>query len=147
MKDQLVLRARYQPMFIKQEIVPEIEENVNKYGILWPKAYQVYMENIHKENCILFHHSYTEQEIPMGKIYSHIAWIKDGVILSETIQECHAKVICFLTAFKTQPSDHAMCGHHELSLIEFQEIPFMIYELQEISKNTSLTTGKYLCLF
>ena len=39
MINQLVLWARYQPMFVKQEVVPEIEENIKKYGILWPKVH------------------------------------------------------------------------------------------------------------
>ena len=147
MEDKLVLWARYQPAFVKQKIIPEIFENIKNDGMLWPEAYQVYKDNISKENCMLFHHSYTEQNIPMGKIYSHIAWIEDGVILPASIQECHAKAVCFLTAYKTQPSDHAMCGHHELSLIEFQKVPSMIYDLQEISKNKTLRNGKYLCLF
>ena len=71
-------------------------------------------------------------------------------ILQNSIQTCHSEVICFFTCEpKMQPSEHAMRGHHEFSLIQFKQgIPRMIYnELFEITELPFSPAEKQICLY
>lgn len=72
-----------------------------------------------------------------------------GKIQPESIQKCPAKVLCFFTAFRTQPFHQASKGHHELSLIQFEQgIPSIINELAEITerKPLNISEGRHIYL-
>jgi len=139
MEDYLVLFARFGSAFVEQELLPEIEENCRRFGILYPTAYDVFQKNKYAENSLYFHHLYAVADIPIGREYEAIAYRENGKIQTDTIQKCPSKVLCFFTYFETQPSDQAMRGHHELSLIQFeQRIPPLIRELVEITERKPL---------
>ncbi len=75
---------------------------------------------------------------------------QDYEILPNSIQTCCSKVICFFTCNpKMQPSEYAMCGHHESSLIQFEQgIPPMVYnELLEITELPFSPTKNQICLY
>jgi hypothetical protein len=96
------------------------------------------------------HHSYAESDIPIGQNYTKIALMDNYKILQNSIQTCHSEVICFFTCEpKMQPSEHAMRGHHEFSLIQFKQgIPRMIYnELLEITELPFSPAKKQICLY
>lgn len=135
----LVLLARYSPAFVVQELIPEIEKNCEQFGIYYPTAYDAFQKNKFAVDSLYFHHSYAVADIPIGQEYEAIAYTRDGKIQADSIQKCPSKVLCFFTAFKTQPSDQAMRGHHELSLIQFGKgVPPMINELFEITERKPL---------
>ena len=149
MEDYLVLWVRLSSLFVEQKLIPEIERNCEKYGVFSQAACKVFQENKWAENSMYFHHQYAEKDIPMGQEYEAIAYSKGGKIQPDSIQKCHSKVLCFFTAFRTQPSDYAMRGHHELSLIQFEkEIPPMVKELVEIMEweSMDLTEQSYVYL-
>lgn len=130
-------------------LLSEIEENCRKYGIMYPYAYEFFQQNKYAENSLYFHHSYAESDISIGEEYEKIALRKDFKSEPQFIQDCHAKVLCFFTAFRSQPADYAVHGHHELSLIQFpQGIPRIIYdELYEIKELKSLDFKKTIHLY
>lgn len=132
----LILLARYSKEMACNYLIPEIEKNCTEYGVICPKAYEIWKNNKFPPNSMYFHHSYAKYAIPMGEEYDKIAVIKDFELLPDTIQDCRAKIVCFFTAYKTQPNDTASEGHHELSLIQFEpEIPQLFYEeLFEVAK-------------
>lgn len=139
MGEYLVLWARFSPTFMKQELIPEIEKNCTEFGIFSQTAYDIYQKNKFAANSMYFHHQYAEKDIPIGQEYEAIAYSRNRKIQHASIQKCPSKVLCFFTAFKTQPADYAMRGHHELSLIQFGKgIPSMISELFEITDHKPL---------
>ena len=141
MEEYLVLLARYSPAFAGQELIPEIEKNCEQFGICYPTAYDAFQKNKFAADSMYFHHSYAVADIPIGQEYEAIAYSEGGKIQEDTIQKCPSKVLCFFTAFKTQPTDRAMRGHHELSLIQFvRGLPPMINELVEITERKPLDT-------
>ncbi|MCI8315129.1 MAG: hypothetical protein HFH74_08895 [Lachnospiraceae bacterium] len=145
----IILWARFSPWFVEQELFSEIERYCAEFGILSQTAYDVFQKNKFAENSLYFHHSYAETDIPIGQEYEAIAFSKDWRIQTNSIQKCRSKILCFFTVFRTRPSEQAMRGHHELSLIQFEhEIPPMIYELFEITEKKPLSTleNKYIYL-
>ncbi len=101
-------------------------------------------------NSLNFHHSYAESDIPIGQEYTQIALMENYEILPASIQNCYSKIICFFTCNpKMHPSECAMRGHHESSLIQFERgIPQMIYdELLEISEFPFNPDKKQICFF
>lgn len=148
MEEKLVLLAWFNPELVENELIPEIEKNCMEFGMISQTAYNIFQKNKFAENSLYFHHSYAESDIPAGKEFEAIALMDEkGNIQPDSIQKCHAKVLCFFTAFKTRPSACAMRGYHELSLIQFEEdIPPMIYELFEITELKPLMSQKQICL-
>lgn len=146
---KLVLWAWFEPELVKNQLIPEIESNCEKYGIYFPNAYNIFSQNKYAKNCLYFHHDYAESDIFIGQEYTKIALRKDLCSEPEFIQDCHAKVLCFFTAFRTQPSDYAMSGHHELSLIQFRDgIPQIIYdELYKLTEMKPLNFQKEIYLY
>ena len=139
MGEYLVLWERFAPSFAKQELLPEIEKNCEEFGIFSQTAYDAFQKNKFAANSMYFQHQYAEKDIPIGQEYEAIAYSRDRKIQPDSIQKCASKVLCFFTAYKTQPADHAMCGHHELSLIQFcKGIPPMISGLFEITDHKPL---------
>lgn len=132
----LILWGWINPQIVNDVIICEIENNCKQYGIYYPNAYEVFLKNKSAPNSLYFCHSYAPSDIPMGQEYTQIAYMENSEIQKDSIQQCHAKILCFFTAYHTQPSENAMRGHHEFSLIQFeQEIPKMIYEnLPEITQ-------------
>ena len=100
-------------------------------------------------NSLYFHHFYAESDVPIGQKYSRIVLADGYKILPYSIQDCNSRVLCFFTAFRSQPSPSAMRGHHELSLIQFeQEIQQIIYdELQELTDLPMNPYRKNICLY
>ena len=150
MKNQLILLAWYQPQFVRDIFFPEIERNCRQYGILFPEAYEIFRQKKLTPDSLYFHHSYAESDIPIGQKYDKIALYESGRIQSDTIRTCPAEILCFFTAYRTQPSPNAMRGHHELSLIHFKKgIPPIIYdELEEVKEAKPLQMrNKYICLY
>lgn len=148
-QNRLILWGWFSPKLVENLLIPDMEKNVQQYGVRFPAAYEVFQQNKYAVNSLYFHHSYAESDIPMGQEYTRIALGEHYEILPHTIQTCHAKVICFFTAFKMQPSESAMRGHHESSLIQFEErIPQIIYdELLEITELPFDPTDKQIFLF
>lgn len=135
MNTYLILIARYSPLFVKQDLFLDIEKNLAQFGIWSQAAYRVFQENKSAQNSLYFHHSYAQSEIPIGQEYDAIAYGKNYKIQSDSILKCQSKILCFFTAYKTQPSDHTIRGHHELSLIQFNSgIPPLVKELYEIKE-------------
>lgn len=145
----LILIARYNPLFVIQELFPEIEKYCTEFGILSQTAYDIFQKNKFAKNSLYFHHLYAETDIPINQEYEAIAFSKNFRIQPNSIQRCHSKILCFFTAVHTRPSDHAMRGHHELSLIQFeQENPPMIGKLFEVTEKKPLpiSENKYIYL-
>lgn len=148
MGEYLVLWARFSPIFVKQELIPEIEKNCMEFGIFSQTAYNAFQKSKFAVNSLYFHHQYAEKDIPIGQEYEAIAYSKNWKIQPASIQKCPSKVLCFFNAFRTQPSDHAMRGHHELSLIQFAGgIPSMINELFEIAESKPLYTPEHKYIY
>lgn len=94
-----------------------------------------------------FHHSYAYADIPTGQEYDVIALSKYGKIQKDSVIECKTRVLNFFTAYKTQLIESAAHGHHQNSLIEFQDgIPAMINELYEIAEKVSIDVRQEICL-
>ncbi|MCI9659874.1 MAG: hypothetical protein HFI14_14915 [Lachnospiraceae bacterium] len=148
-EDYLVLWARFDQKLVKSKLMPDIERNCIKHGIYYPSAYKIYQQYKFSANCLYFHHSYAVRDIPMGQKYKKIALMEDYKILPHMIQSCSSKIICFFMEYKIQPSEHAMRGHHEISLIQFEEgIPSMIYdELLEVTEFPYDLGHKQICLY
>lgn len=141
--EYLVLWAKYSPTFVERELIPEIKENCAQYGIYSQSAYEAFEKDKFAANSLYFHHQYAEKDIPIGQEYEAIAYSIGGKIQPESIQKCPSKVLCFFTAFKTQPSHQASRGHHELSLIQFEQgIPPVIDELVEITERKPLNISE-----
>ena len=149
MKKRLVLLGWFNPELVKSRLLPEIEKNCRKYGIMYPNAYEIFQQNKYAENSLYFHHSYAESDIPIGEEYEKIALQKDWKSDPQFIQDCHAKVLCFFIDIKPQPADYAAHGHHEFSLIQFpQGIPQIIYdELYEIKELKPMDYKKTIHLY
>lgn len=142
-EDYLVLLARYSPAFVEQEFIPEIEKNCGQFGIYDATAYDAFQKNKYAANSMYFHHNYAVEDIPIGQEYEALAYREDGKLQADSIQKCPSKVLCFFTAFKTQPSSQASRGHHELSLIQFKKgIPPMIDVLYEVTERKGVDTSK-----
>lgn len=140
--EYLVLWARYSPAFVERELIPEIKENCARYGIYSQTAYEAFEKDKFAANSLYFHHQYAEQDIPIGKEYEAVAYSVGGKIQPESIQRCPSKVLCFFTSFRTQPYHQASKGHHELSLIQFEQgIPAIIDGLSEITERRPLNTS------
>lgn len=147
--EYLVLWAKYSPTFVERELIPEIKQNCAQYGIYSQSAYEAFEKDKFAANSLYFHHQYAEKDIPIGQEYEAIAYSVGGKIQPESIQKCPSKVLCFFTAFKTQPFYQASRGHHELSLIQFEQgIPSIIDELAEITerKPLNISESRYIYL-
>lgn len=148
-QNRLILLGRYNQQFVQNELIPEIGNNCLKYGVLFPDAYEVFQKNKSAPDSLYFHHFYAESDVPIGQKYSRIALADGYKILPYSIQDCNSRVLCFFTAFRSQPSSSAMRGHHELSLIQFEQgIPQIIYdELQELTKAPIDLSRRNICLY
>lgn len=149
-QNRLILWGWFNPKLVKNKLIPDIEKNCVQYGVMFPTAYEIFQKNKFAINSLYFHHSYAESDIPIGQEYKKIALMENYKILPDSIETCHSKIICFLTCnFKMQPSECAMRGHHESSLIQFEQgIPKMIYdELLEIAELPFYPNEKQICLF
>lgn len=143
----LVLLARFSSDYIQDKLIPEIEANCTKYNVS-PALYEHFQRNKNAENSWYFAHSYAYADIPIGQTYEYIARRCDYKLIPESIVKCKAKVLCFFSDFKPFPMEYANHGHHEFSLIQFQDgIPDIIKELNEFTaKSKSLEYGQVLCL-
>ncbi len=117
----LILLGWYEPELMEREVMPEIERNCRERGMISQEAYEIYQRCKWAENSLYFHHSYAGYDIPIGERYEAIALIdKDSRIRPGSVQRCRSEILCFFTAYWTRPSEQAMKGHHELSLIQFE---------------------------
>ncbi len=149
-QNRLILWGWFSPEIVKSKLIPDMEKNIRKFGVISPAAYEVFQKNKYADNSLYFHHSYAEKDIQIGQRYTQIALMKNYEILPDSIQTCHSEVICFFTCNpKMQPSESAMRGHHESSLIQFEQgIPQIIYdELFEITELPFCPTEKRICLY
>lgn len=130
MEKHLTLLAWFSPELAQNTLIPEIEENCRRFGVLYPKAYEMFQHSKFAKNSLYFHHSYADYDIPIGEEYEAAAMIDENwKIPVNSIYRSPSKVLCFFTAYKIQPADNAACGHHEFSLIQFpQGIPQLIYD-------------------
>lgn len=144
----LILWNRFSNSYMKNELMPEIENYCIKYGIYSQAAYDDYQKNKFAKNSLYLYHGYAESDIPVGIEYEVIARMgKYGVIQPDSVQECHSKVLNFFTQYRVQPFYQADSGYHGLSLIQFeQEIPPMIYELEEITQKKPMDWTTKICL-
>ncbi len=136
-KRYLILLGWFERGLMEREIMPEIERNCRERGVFSQRAYEIYQRCKWAENSLYFHHSYAGYDIPIGETYEAIALIDENQkIWPESVQRCQAEILCFFTAYRTMPSEQAMKGHHELSLIQFKEgIPgLIIRELFQIER-------------
>lgn len=142
-----ILLARYNMQFIKDIFIPEMEENIRKDPIALPEVIAYFRENQFAENSLYFHHSYAYADIPMGQTYDVIARMEKGKIQADSVRRCQTKVLCFFSNYKSQPMASASHGHHESSLIRFEEgIPDLIDELYEIKEKKPLKQMQNICL-
>lgn len=143
----LILLARYQPEFSRNTLIPEIEKNSKPSDICPQKIIDEFRRNKHAKNSMYFHHSYAYADIPTEQEYDVIAFSKNWKIQRDSVIECKTKVLNFFTAYKTQLIVFADHGHHQNSLIQFQEgIPAMINELYEIAEMKPMDIGQEICL-
>ncbi len=147
--NRLILWGWFNSNLVLNRLIPDIEQNCIQDGIRYPIAYKIFQKNKLAPNQLYFHHSYAESNISMGQEYQYIALMENYKILSDSIQTCHSKIICFFTPYKSQPSEYTMHGHHETSLIQFKQgIPQMIYdELLEIRQLPFSPNHKQICLY
>lgn len=144
---KLILLARFSPDFMRGKLIPEIEANCIRNHVD-----SGLVNNFEKykfaENSLYFQHSYAYADIPNGQEYEFIACMSKGGIVPESILRCKSTVLAFFSSYKTQPLPNASHGHHEISLIQFQnDIPKMIFELFEITdKTTALHDLPEICL-
>lgn len=149
-QNRLVLWGWFSPEIVKNKLIPDIEKNIIQYGVSFPVAYETFQKNKYAVNSLYFHHSYAECDIPIGQKYTKVALMENYKIMPDSIQACYSKVICFFTCNPMmQPSEYAMRGHHESSLIQFEQgIPQIIYnELLEITELPFNPTKKQICLY
>ncbi len=148
-QSRLILWGWFNPKLVKNKLIPDIEKNCVQYKVMFPTAYEIFQKNKFAINSLYFHHAYAASDIPIGQEYKKIARMENYKILPDSIETCHSKIICFLTNFKMQPSECAMRGHHESSLIQFEQgIPKMIYdELLEITELPFHPNKKQICLY
>lgn len=144
----LILWKRFSNSYMKNELMPEIENYCIKHGIYSQAAYDNYQKNKFAENSLYLYHGYAESNIPTGIEYEVIARIgKYSTIQPDSIVECHSKVLSFFTQYPVQPFYQADLGYHGLSLIQFeQEIPPMIYELEEVKQKSPMDWTTEICL-
>lgn len=144
----LVLWKRFSNSYMKNELMPEIENYCVKHGIYSQVAYDNYQKNKFAENSLYLYHGYAESDIPTGIEYEVIARMgKYGVIQPDSVLKCHSKVLSFFTQYPVQPFYQADSGYHGLSLVQFeQEIPPMIYELEEVTQKEPLDWTTQICL-
>lgn len=149
MDKNLILWGWFNPRLVKDIILPDIEKNCIQYGIYFPNAYEIFKKNKFAQNSLYFIHSYAPSDIPIGQEYREIALLKNSEVQPDSIQKCHSKVLCFFTAYRIQPSECAMRGHHEFSLIQFEQgIPQLIYdELPEITELSFIPQEKKIGLY
>ena len=148
--NRLILWGWFSLEIVKNKLIPDMEKNILQFGVNSPIAYQKFQKNKYDVNSLYFHHSYAENDIPAGQKYTKIALIDNYKILQNSIQTCYSEIICFFTCNpKMQPSERAMRGHHESSLIQFEQgIPGMIYnELFEITELPFSSDKKQICLY
>lgn len=144
---KLILLARFSPEFTQAELIPEIETNCMKYPVE-PWLAENFQRYKFADNSLYFHHAHAYADIPVGQKYEFIARMSKGAILPGSILRCRTTVLAFFSGYRTQPLPHASHGHHENSLIQFQDgIPDMIYSLYEITdKTTALNYTPDICL-
>ena len=144
---KLILLARFGLLFAQDELIPEIEQSSKPSDICPKRILDEYQINKHAGNSMYFHHSYAYADIPTGQEYDIIAFSQYGKIQMDSVIECKTKVLNFFTAYKTQLIEFADHGHHQNSLIQFQDgIPEMIYELYEITEKVSIDVRQEICL-
>ena len=149
-QNRLVLWGWFSPEIVKNRLIPDIGKNIIKYGVSSPVSYQTFQKNKYVLNSLYFHHSYAECDIPIGQKYTKIALMENYEVMPDSIQACYSEVICFFTCNpRMQPSGYAMRGHHESSLIQFEQgIPQIIYnELLEITELPFNPAKKQICLY
>ncbi|MBD5511858.1 MAG: hypothetical protein HDR08_11515 [Lachnospiraceae bacterium] len=144
----LVLLARFSSDYIYNRLISEIELNCIQYNVD-PILCENFQKNKLAKNSWYFAHSYAYADIPVGQKYEFIACKSDnGMIVPNSIMECKATVLCFFSIFKFRPLAYANHGHHEISLIQFQDgIPNIIKELNEFTtESKSLEYKQKICL-
>ena len=149
-QNRLILWGWFSSEIVKNKLIPDMEKNIMQYGMTFPIACEIFQKNKCAVNSLYFLHSYAECDIPIGQKYTKIALMENYEIITNSIQTCHSEVICFFTCNpKMQPSEYAMRGHHESSLIQFGHgIPQIIYnELSEITKLPFHPAKKQICLY
>lgn len=144
---KFILLARYNMQFVRDMLIPEIESNINQHAISSPDVVEHFRKNQFAENSLYFHHSYAYADIPMGQTYEVIARMEKGKIQPDSVLRCKTKILCFFSAYQPQPMAYASHGHHENSLIQFEEgIPDLIDELYEIKEKKPITQLQNICL-
>lgn len=144
---KFILLARYNMQFVRDVFIPEMEGNISKNPISSPEIITYFRENQFAENSLYFHHSYAYADIPMGQTYEVIARMEKGKIQADSVRRCKTKVLCFFSNYKSQPMGSASHGHHENSLIQFEDgIPDLIDELYEIKEKKPITQLQNICL-
>lgn len=149
-QNRLILWGWFSPEIVRSRLIPDIERNILRFGVMFPAANERFQKNKYMADGLYFHHSYAESDIPIEQKYTKIALMENYEILPNSIQSCDSEVICFFTCNpRSQPSECAMRGHHELSLIQFEQgIPQIIYdELPEITEFPFDPTKKQICLY
>lgn len=144
---KFTLLARFSPNFTRNKLIPEIDKNCIKYYVD-PQLIENYQRYKFSEDSLYFHHAHAYADIPIGQEYEFIARMSGGVIVPDSILSCKTTILAFFSSYKTLPLPHANHGHHENSLIQFQNgIPEMIFELYEITdKTTALAYTPDICL-
>lgn len=147
-KRKLILMGRFSPDFAKNILIPEIEANCIQYHVE-PWLIEHFQKNKFAENSLFFHHAYSYADIPIGQEYeiaARTAEYKWNIIPDSAIR-CKSTVLCFFSMWHHCPLPYANHGHHELSLIQFQNgIPDMIYELTEITEKKPIEITQEICL-
>lgn len=147
---RLILWGRFSAEIVRRKLIPDMEKNIMQRGVMFPAANERFQKNKYAADSLYFYHSYAESDIPIGHRYTQIALMENYEILPDSIQNCDAEVICFFTCNPgSQPSECAMRGHHELSLIQFKQgIPQIIYGgLPVIREFPFSPTKKQICLY
>lgn len=148
-QDYLVLWGWFSQKLVENELIPHIEKGCAQYGVINPAAYEIFQKNKFAVNSLYFHYSYAVRDIPIGQEYKKIALMEHYEILSDSVQTCYSKIICFFTPVRMQPVECAMRGYHNIGLIQFEQgVPQIVYdELSEITELPFQPNNKQICLY
>lgn len=73
---------------VNNKLIPDMEQNILQFSVSFPITYEAFQKNKHTANCLYFHHSYAERDIPIGQKYTKIALMENYEILPNSIQIC-----------------------------------------------------------
>lgn len=107
-QNRLILLGRYNQQFVQNELIPEIENNCLKYGVLFPDAYEVFRKtNLLRIVCIFIIYmlkAMCQSDRNTAKLRLRTAMRYCRILYRTVIQGCYA----FLRLSDRSPH-HLLC--------------------------------------